>query len=581
MNFSVKMKDQNENVKVTFSEREGENGILFVDVDVSYAEAQVPEPFSVCFEVSCVDMYSTWGATLGTERNLAPGWRRRKTYSRLASGAPLHQVLSSDGRNRLTIALSDAMTPIEISSGIKEETAGLYCEVRFFTMPVNSISQYHATIYIDQTDRPYEDALKAAERYWAEECGYPCAYIPDAARRPMYSCWYSFHQHIDVDAIVEQCRLAKAMGMDSVIVDDGWQTEDNSRGYAFCGDWEVASSKVPDMKAFVDRVHETGMKFILWYSVPFMGKRTQAFERFHDMILGYSTAGKTFASLDPRFPEVREYLIDTYRRAAEDWGLDGFKLDFIDSFKLLPETPAFDERWDTLSLEEGVDRLLKGITDALRAINPDMLIEFRQSYFGPTIRKYGNMIRVADCPNDSFMNHLSGTDLRFCLGKTPVHSDMLMWHNDDSVEAAAYQVVCTLFTVPQISVLLDTIPEDHKKMLRFYLGFWNENRDVLLDGDFSAENPESLYSLVKSEKGGHIIAVAHAKPILTLSSFRRLHFVNASNERALVLRATEDLGRRSYRVFDCMGNVMEEGELDLSRGLHEFSVPRCGIVEFA
>ena len=116
MNFSVKMKDQNENVKVTLSEREGENGILFVDVDVSYAEAQVPEPFSVCFEVSCVDMYSTWGATLGTERNLAPGWRRRKTYSRLASGAPLHQVLSSDGRSRLTIALSDAMTPTEISS---------------------------------------------------------------------------------------------------------------------------------------------------------------------------------------------------------------------------------------------------------------------------------------------------------------------------------------------------------------------------------------------------------------------------------------------------------------------------------
>ena len=372
--------------------------------------------------------------------------------------------------------------------------------------------------------------------------------------------------------------MAKAMGMDSVIVDDGWQTESNARGYAFCGDWEVAPSKVPDMKAFVDRVHETGMKFILWYSVPFMGKRTKAFSKFHDMVLGYSTAGKTYASLDPRFPEVREYLIDTYRRAAEDWGLDGFKLDFIDSFKLLPETPAFDERWDTLSLEEGVDRLLKGITDALRAIKPDMLIEFRQSYFGPTIRKYGNMIRVADCPNDSFMNHLSGTDLRFCLGETPVHSDMLMWHPDDSVEAAAYQMACVLFTVPQISVLLDKVSDDHRTMLKFYLGYWNENRAVLLDGDFSAENPESLYSLVKSEKDGHIIAVAHAKPILTVSAFRKLDFVNASNEKALVVRASDDLGRRTYRIFDCMGNVTEQGERDLSRGLHEFFVPRCGIL---
>lgn len=578
MKFSVAMKEENPNAKVSLTERTREDGVTLVDVDVSYAEPQVPTPFSVCFEVPCVDMYSTWGSWLGAGRNLAPAWSKKVTKARLASGAPLHQVISSDGRNRITITLSDAMTPTEIATGVREETAELYCEARFFTMPVNSISEYHATIYVDQIDRPYEASLKAAERYWSEECGYPCAYIPEAAKRPMYSCWYSFHQNIDVDAIVEQCRLAKTMGMDSVIVDDGWQTESNARGYAFCGDWEVAPSKVPDMKAFVDRVHETGMKFILWYSVPFMGKRTKAFSKFHDMVLGYSTAGKTYASLDPRFPEVREYLIDTYRRAAEDWGLDGFKLDFIDSFKLLPETPAFDERWDTLSLEEGVDRLLKGITDALRAINPDMLIEFRQSYFGPTIRKYGNMIRVADCPNDSFMNHLSGTDLRFCLGKTPVHSDMLMWHPDDSVEAAAYQMACVLFTVPQISVLLDKVPEDHRKMLRFYLGYWNENREVLLDGNFSAENPESLYSLVKSEKGGHIIAVAHAKPILTAASFRKLDFVNASNEKALVLRATDGLGRRTYRIFDCMGNVTEQGERDLSRGLHEFFVPRCGIL---
>lgn len=578
MNFSVRIKDQNEGARVTLSEREGKNGVLLVDVDVSFAEPQVPSPISVCFSVPCVDMYSTWGATLGTARNLAPGWNRRKTCSRLASGAPLHQVLSFGGRNRLTVALSDAMTPTEISTGVVEETAELYCEVKFFSMPVNRLSSYHATVYIDRGDRPYGDALKAAERYWTEECGYPGAYIPDAARRPMYSCWYSFHQHIDVDAIVAQCRLAKAMGMDSVIVDDGWQTEDNSRGYAFCGDWEVAPSKVPDMKAFVDRVHETGMKFILWYSVPFMGKRTKAFARFRDMVLGYPTAGKTYASLDPRFPRVREYLIDTYRHAAEAWGIDGFKLDFIDSFKLLPETPTFDERWDTLSLEEGVDRLLKGITDALRAINPEMLIEFRQSYFGPTIRKYGNMIRVADCPGDSFMNHLSGTDLRFCLGSTPVHSDMLMWNANDSVEAAAYQVVCTLFTVPQISVLLDKIPEAHRKMLNHYLGFWNENREVLLDGDFSAENPESLYSLVKSEKDGHIIAVAHAKTLLTVDNFQALHFINASDEKALVLRTTDNLGERTYRVFDCMGNLLAEDSCDFTAGIREFAVPHCGML---
>ena len=572
MNFACETKD---NAEVVLTERESD-GIVFLDVDVIFSEPTVPAVLSVKWNVKCVDMYSVWGAGMREMRKLGPSWDAKKTRARLASGAPLHQLISADGRNRMTVALSDAMTPTEIHTGVVEKLAEVACRVQFFTMPIHHITEYHATIRIDMTDCPYQEALKAAERYWAEDCGYPSAYTPDTARRPVYSCWYSFHQAIDVEAIVEQCRQAKAMGMESVIVDDGWQTDDSSGGYVYCGDWEVAASKVPDMRAFVDAVHETGMKFIIWFSIPFMGVRAKQYERFKDMILGYKWPN--CAVLDPRFPEVRAYLVDIYRRAAREWGLDGFKLDFIDSFTLFPDTPAFDERWDTRSLEEAVDWLLRDITDALREANPDVLIEFRQSYFGPTIRKYGNMIRVADCPNDSLMNHAVGADMRYLLGKTPVHSDMLMWHTEDTVESAAHQVICTLFTVPQISVLLDKIPESHRRMLKFWLAFWNENRETLLDGDFSAENPESLYSIVKSEREGHIIAVAHAKPILTVDGFRKLDFVNATAEEALVVRACVDLGKRAYTVSDCMGEVVAQGEVDLSRGLHEFSVPRCGMV---
>lgn len=575
MTFSYKT---NDSAKVTLTERSYTEGVTLVDVDVIFDEPTVPQMLTVMWNVDCVDMYSVWGPFPGFERVLGPSWSKKVTSSRLASGAPLHALISYGGQNRMTVALSDAATPTAIATGVREENAHVNCEVRFFTMPINSITEYHATIYIDRRDVAYHKALAAAEKYWVDECGYPEAYTPDAARRPMYSCWYSFHQEIDIPAILEQCRLAKAMGMDSVIVDDGWQTDNNSRGYAYCGDWEPVASKVPDMKVFVDQVHEIGMKFILWYSVPFVGRFSKAYERFADMLLGSTMSNKNWASLDPRFPEVREYLIDIYRRAAIDWGLDGVKLDFIDSFRLLPETPAFDERWDTRSLEEGVDRLLAGITEALKAVNPDILIEFRQSYYGPNIRKYGNMIRVRDCPNDSLMNHVYGTDLRLALGKTPIHSDMLMWHNDDSVESAAHQVICTLFCVPQISVHLDKIPEAHKKMLAFWLAYWNRNRDVLLDGEFSAENPESLYSLVRAEKDGHIIAVAHAKPIVTVKEFCKLDFVNASSETSLVVR-TGHCGVRTYTVVDCMGNVVEQGSCELSAGLHEFNVPRCGMLQ--
>lgn len=572
MEFSFETKD---NAKVTLTERVL-GGVALVDVDVAWDEPTVPSVLTVKWCVPCVDIYSTWSAGMKEMRKLGPSWQAKKTPARLALGAPLHQLISANGRNRMTVALSDAMTPTEIHTGVLESTANVICRVQLFTMPINRLKEYHATIYLDMIDRPYHESLKAAERYWAEECGYPSAYIPETARRPVYSCWYSFHQHIDEAAILEQCRLAKAMGMESVIVDDGWQTENFSGGYAYCGDWEVAPSKVADMRAFADAIHKTGLKFIIWFSIPFMGIRAKSYERFRNMVLGYKWPN--CAVLDPRFPEVREYLVDIYRRAANEWGVDGFKLDFIDSFTIFPDTPSFDERWDTLSLEEAVDMLLRDIVGALREANPEVLIEFRQSYFGPNVRKYGNMIRVADCPGDSLMNHAVGTDMRYLLGKTPVHSDMLMWHTTDTVESAAHQVICTLFTVPQISVLLDKIPTPHQKMLKFWLAYWNENREVLLDGDFSAENPEALYSLVKSERDGHIIAVAHAKPILTVDDFRRVDFINAMAEKALVLRAATDLGVRAYTVCNCMGEVTEEGRVDLTAGLHEFAVPPCGMV---
>ncbi|MCQ2427374.1 MAG: alpha-galactosidase [Clostridia bacterium] len=580
MDFKVYVKDENTHASV--SELSNEAGILYARLDVVFDTPAVPSPVTVRWNYPMTDILCDFNVTNLYDRSIAPSWRKRTTSSRLASGAPLQQLISHTGRNRMTVALSDAATPCSIGAGIVEKTAELECDVVFFTQPVNTLESYSAVMRIDMSDIPYEAALKSAERWWEESCGYPSAYIPDSARKPLYSCWYSFHKNIDIEAIVNQCRLAKAMGMENVIVDDGWQCNELSGGYSYCGDWEPEKSKVSDMKAFVDRVHETGMKFILWYSVPAMGVHAANYERFRDMLLNPSST--TWASLDPRFPEVRRFLCSIYKKAAEDWGLDGFKLDFIDSFRLFPDTPAFDERWDTLSLEEGVDRLLSEVSSTLRAINPEMLIEFRQSYFGPVIKKYGNMIRVGDCPNDAVRNRVGGIDLRFLLGKTAVHSDMLMWNVSDSVEAAAAQVISTLFLVPQISVLLDKIPEAHRRMLNFYLDFWNRHRDTLLDGCLSADDPGYCYSLVKSEKDGETIAVSYTRPVLSVHGedtpySDRLFFVNASSCGRLFIDSEAALGSYAFRILTPCGDTVAEGNTFLGAGVTGFDVPVSGMLE--
>ena len=435
------------------------------------------------------------------------------------------------------------------------------------------LKEYKATVRIDMRNISYCDAIRDTVAWWENEYGYVPAYVPEHARLPMNSLWYSFHQQLDVEQIIKECRLSKAIGMDTVIVDDGWQTDDNNRGYQFCGDWEVSSKKIPDMKDFVSRVHETGMKIMLWFSIPYVGVNAKSYKVFQDMLLDDPDGKRNYFSLDPRYKAVRDYLIGFYTKAVGEWGFDGLKLDFIDDFHLKGKSLEYDPRRDYQSLEAAIDTLLTDVTAALRAINPEVLIEFRQTYIGPAIRKYGNMLRVFDCPNDALTNRQDTINLRLTSGSTAVHSDMLMWNPDDPVENAALQIVSVLYSVPQISVKLEILPEEHRKMLAFYLSFWRAHRDILIDGMLYAENPESAYSIMRAEKSGKAIFTCYTDTRIDCSSYLEVIAVNASRHSTLLLKGADG---KQYKVLDCVGNTIEAGTVKAA--LCEIEVPLSGMV---
>jgi alpha-galactosidase len=344
------------------------------------------------------------------------------------------------------------------------------CRIEFFLDPVPPLNEYRTTVRFDTRKLRYYDILKDVSDWWAA--------MPELhARVRARACAAAdvFHvvqlppgHHARVDRGRMQA-LAKELGMESVIVDDGWQTEVKHRGYAYCGDWEPTKSKFPDMRAHVDRVHALGMKYLLWYSVPFVGVHTKAFDRFKDKFLSPPKPdGKAqWFTLDPRFPDVREYLINIYENALRDYDLDGFKLDFVDCFGTHEDTKdAFGDGRDYESVPEAADRLMSDIIARLQKIKPDVMIEFRQGYIGPAMRKYGNIFRVGDVPNNAAAGNRMGSMLLRALSApggnpadTAIHSDMVMWHYEDTVQSAAMQLIHSLFTVPQISVRLAEVPE--------------------------------------------------------------------------------------------------------------------------
>ena len=567
--FKYEIIGGNKNATIDVAKREVSE-ITYLDLNLKLNN-EIPEKTIIRCKVPATNSLAIW-SSFDRVHTLRPDWGMNEINSRLASGMPIQQLFGFDGNNRMCVSVSDVDTPIKIRMGYIEETAEVICEVEFFSLQTNKKSEYNATVRFDFRNVKYYDSIYDTVNWWEYECGYKSAYVPEHAKLPMDSLWYSFHQNLEYEKIIEECKNSKELGLETVIIDDGWQTEDNNRGYAFCGDWEVSKSKMNDMKKLVAEIHKLGMKVMLWYSVPFMGIHSKRFEEFKTMLLDESGDNKTFFALDPRYKKVRDYLSNLYENAIKEWDLDGLKLDFIDSFVLKGNSLETDERRDYESLEDAILALLSETKEKLTKLKSDVLIEFRQSYVGPSIRKYGNMLRVGDCPGDVLTNRSQAINLRFTSGKTAVHSDMLMWNKTDSVENAAEQFINIIYTVPQISVLINELNEEQKKMLRFYISFWKENQDVLLNGKLTAENPECEYSIARVTLNKKEIITPYTNSLVEIYENNAI-VINATLKDNVVLKGAKGC---SAKVVNCLGEIISE--FIIENTLEGISVPRAGII---
>ena len=548
-------------------------------VRMKSATPAVPPRFTLSFDLPQVDAHHKWVPNF-EQVTLPPDWGGR-TESRLCKGIPLVAYLNDDDRNRACVAVSEAKRTVKMQSGLREEDCHLIWKIDFFTEPEAPISNYETRLRVDVRDVFFGDAIREGTEWIERTAGLKPAEAPESAFDPLYSTWYSFHQNVFDRDVEAECAAAAKLGMKTVIVDDGWQTDDNNRGYAFTGDWEISKRRFPDMAAHVRKVHELGMKYMIWYGVPMVGDRAKCRARFEGKTLWRNGSG-SWSCLDPRFPEVRAYLIGLYARALEEWGLDGLKLDFIDSFEFHGPDPAVAENYagrDIRSLPEAVDRLMKDVFAALKAVKPDAFVEFRQLYMGPGVRQYGNMMRAADCPGDLMANRCRTANLRLTSGRTAVHSDMLEWNPDETPESAARFVLSSIFSVIQYSVMLRTLPESHRRMVAHWIGFSQAHRKALLKGAFRPHHYEQNYPWIESEDDTErIVGVYSASAVADCGmSNRTVYVLNGTGTDRVTLRLSA--APRAIESFDTFG-IRREPPI-LREGVQDVRIPVSGYLKLA
>ncbi|MEU3047907.1 glycoside hydrolase family 36 protein [Streptomyces sp. NPDC006984] len=558
---------------------------LLDDVDVSVLASGVPVPWDLCplgdglrmltvpartgpveirLSVPLGDAAGYWHPQAGWRRTLLADWDGRAQTS-LVDGYAAGALYDQTGATMLTFAVADPVPEISLRFGVSEERNSYV--VHLWLPPSRDPSH---VAFVERS--PSVASAMRALRGWLAS-SHKTMEVPEPAREPVYSTWYAFNQNVDAASVETQAALAARIGCGVLILDDGWQKYGQGRGYAGCGDWTPDTLKFPDFTAHVARVQAVGLRYMAWIAPLLLGPHAECYQEWERHASAPATVPGARV-LDPRHPEVRRRVVEVCVGLVRDHGLDGLKIDFLDEAMAY----AGDGHGD---VGLAMIRLLGELREALEGVRPDVLIELRQPYVGPGMAPFGNMLRSFDCPGDATANRVRTLDTSFLSVGGAVHSDPLMWDPRSPVETPARHLIGALHSVPQISVRLDTLPEDHLESLTFWLRLWRRLRPQVLDGVIEPGRPDGLYTLVEATAEGTGVLTVHGErtvPVKT-ATHDELVLVNGGTTDSLVLEVQEGgvETESQLTIRDPTGHIIDHSRMDLAPGLHRLPVPSTGL----
>jgi len=591
-NISVESRDENftRDVKVT----PVSPGITELEITLKASKISMPKPISVKFKLPSIDIQSylaPYGANATKEptslynfemsRMIPVSFAAKPIFTSATMDQPSLSFFNSNSVNRFTIAASELIDPVTFKVGENEDGGvGFDIRIGLFEYPTKSRSAYKVKFRFDTRDIHYNNAQRDLMQWWQGENHLVFASVPAKAYKPFYCTWYALKADgVNAANVEQQSQLAAKLGCETIIVDDGWQKAKDAKG-GYClynGDWEIDAARFNDFKSHVQKVQAMGLDYMLWVGPSMVGEKSKVYEKLRDKML-YKAEWASAWVVDPRYPEVREYLAGRLIALMKETGINGFKIDFMDLLNTrYADKISFGDGRDFESIEEAAVQLLADIYKGCKAINPKALIEYRQFYTNPVLQQYANMFRAVDCPNDLMENRTRTLDARN-LNNQVIHADPLAWNENEKPEHSALQFLHTFLSVPQVSNDLTKMDATQKKMLAFLLKQWKEFNEVLTRGIAYNYGPDSHYSWSEVSLNDQTVIVAYQPTILMPQMLnKKAMIVNGTHLNRVVLDVAKDLGIRNVSIYNCMGTLISEQKIRF-KGLVKIAVPGSGII---
>jgi alpha-glucosidase len=175
--------------------------------------------------------------------------------------------------------------------------------------------------------------------------------IPDPIMftQPQWNTWIEFGTNQTAAGLLDYAESVRENDFPGslIMVDDKWQTE--------YGDYDFDTTKFPNPKETLDRLHKDGFQVMLWV-VPFVHDtaRSYPFLKENGYLLRSEKTGDVHfikwwngeaALLDLTNPDCMEWFVGQLKMLQKNYGVDGFKLDGGDiHYYSSPDIIAYDPK---------------------------------------------------------------------------------------------------------------------------------------------------------------------------------------------------------------------------------------------
>lgn len=348
----------------------------------------------------------------------------------------------------------------------------------------------------------------------------------------LLNSWESMYYDVSLEKIDQQSDLAKQVGIELFVLDDGW-FRDGLTSLSPIGDWKCNENKIPGgIKKVADLIHNKGMKFGLWFEPEAISQGSQVLKEHPDWILQVPeyevVEGRHEFLFDLSRIEVQDYLKQMFVTYLKDGDIDYIKWDMN-----RPLTNV-----NSLSLEKNKKgeishRYILGLYEVLNFIKtnyPNVLIEGCSSggaRFDPGMLYYVSQNWTSD--NTDALDRLiiqSGMSLLYPPIIMGAHVSITPNHQTGRTTPLNTRFQVARFANLGYELDLNLLSEEEMKEVALQIESYKKDRELIQKGGFYrhdiSDDNYVMWSIVSKDKTECIMMIfqKHYNPLSYRTQFK-------------------------------------------------------------